>query len=473
MVLESGTRVRLAFTRERTRGVTPAGIGTPVDDVAAAADGGAAGLSKLTRASGSWIDDGFAVGQMVKAEGFADTDINANWRIAAVTATDLTVEDPGDVIDDEIAATGQKVRIMLQTLRSTSRAVNLQKEVLTSEEVDTETRQVSDVRHGFNQVVGNPGFQLSRSDYRDLIEAAFGAVFTAPTAVSGVDLATTQGTKTYTRASGSFSADGYRVGDIIIVAGFTNTESNGLKTIATVGTTTITVVEDIGADEVAAAGRTIQMQGKRCDIGTTLSTLYVERHLLATGKYQKFNGVTPNQLAMSIAPRAIVNGTMDLLGMSAKPVASASESGEDPISKSAASPYAAFDGKLYEGAALIAVVTGLEWTLANNRSLEPVIGSKFSPDVFEGDAVVTGQVTAFFENDTLLNKFINETESSIWNKLDDPNGTDFCNMVFPRVKYNGGDMDPPQRGPVPLQMPFQALLHATYKTSMWIQFSDL
>ena len=50
--VESGTRVRLAFTREAVAGTTPAGIGTVVTDIAATATGdGGAGFADRTGAS--------------------------------------------------------------------------------------------------------------------------------------------------------------------------------------------------------------------------------------------------------------------------------------------------------------------------------------------------------------------------------------------------------------------------------------
>lgn len=475
MVVESGTRVRLAFTRERVRGTTPAGIGTPVDNIAADADGGGAGLSKFTRASGSFIDDGFVAGQRVQVEGFADTNNNANWTVDSVAATELVVVDSGDVIGTEVAAAGQKVRILLQTFRATSKAVNLEKEELESEEVDTVTGQITDSRHGFNRVVGTPGFQFSRQDFDDLIEIALGGAWTEPTAVSGVDLGINGTTKVLDRASGSFVDDGYRPGDIVEVAGFANGPNNANWRVLTVAALQLTLYDpnDAIVTEVAGAGRTVDLKGKRIDIAPTLYTMFVERQFLDTGKYQKFNGVAVNEFPLNVAPRAMVNGSLNLLGMSSGAIVGASESGVSPEPKSSSSPYAAFDGTLHEGGSLIAVVTTLDWTLNRNRTLEAVVGSKFSPDVFEGDAVPTGNLTAFFESEILYNKFVNETESTIFLKLDDPDGVNFASVVFPRIKYNGGSMDPPQRGPVPLSMPFKALAHATYNTSMFVQMSHL
>ena len=77
---------------------------------------------------------------------------------------------------------------------------------------------------------------------------------TGSIATTGVNLAFTASTKTITRASGDFSSDGYASGDPIYVRG--STSNDGRFTVNTVGTTTMTVLEDL-VDESSASGRTI------------------------------------------------------------------------------------------------------------------------------------------------------------------------------------------------------------------------
>lgn len=83
----------------------------PAVNIASVANGGVAGKSKFTRAAGSWIEDGYQVGGSARAAGFATSSGAANglWVIDAVTATDLTVLDSGDVIPDETAESGQTI----------------------------------------------------------------------------------------------------------------------------------------------------------------------------------------------------------------------------------------------------------------------------------------------------------------------------------------------------------------------------
>lgn len=488
-VLASGVQVSLDYVRECVRGTTPIGLETPTDPIAADKTGAAANQLDFTDAGNAFITNGYAVGQTVTTTGFADTDLNGNWRVAAVTAGTLSVEDPGDLLGaDEVSGAGQAIEIRLLKLRSTSRNVNLQKDTLESEEVRA-SGQISDSRHGFNRVVGSPGFQLSRQDYDDIIENAMGQYWDfGPTDVSGVDLGVTQGapssdTATIDRASGSFLDDGYRPGDIITTAGFSTGANNRTKVRITVVTALVITVADIGnlmITEAAAAARTITYPGRRIDVSTLILTMTLQRGFADIGQYQKFLGTGVNQWVNSVQPTAIVGGSWDLVGMSSPAWYTSPIGNSAVVAASTNSPFAAFDGTIFEGGGLIAVATGVDWTLNRNLSGEPVIGSKFTPDLFLGNIIVTGQFTAFFLDQVLVNKFVNETESTMWYRLDDTNGTDFMSVTFPRMKYNGADMDPPAQGPVPLSMPFQALESSeqgvgagvTVATSAFIQRSN-
>ena len=129
-----------------------------------------------------------------------------------------------------------------------------------------------------------------------------------------------------------------------------------------------------------------------------------------------------------------------------------------PIAPPTNAPFAAFDGLIFDGAVNTTVATSLEFTISNNYTLEGVIGSKGSPGVFDGVMTLEGSLDVFFEDEVLYNKFFNETESSLWVRLDDPNdAAEFMNIVIPRVKYNTSEIDPPQNGPVTISMGFAGL----------------
>lgn len=485
--LASGTRASLSQARERTRNETPAGIGTPVTLISAAATASAgAGYSDFVRSTGSFTTDGFFPGQKVTTSGFGTAANNGTWVVHAVTATNLTVRDTSDVITDETAATAQAVEIRMETLRATGRNVNLEKNILESQEVDPDGQE-TDSRHGFNQVVGSPGFQLSRADYDDSIEFTMGSAWAEDIGVTSSPNLGVDGSGRFERPSGgSFIDDGFRPGDIVRTTGFSVTGNNADWRVTAVDTLLLTVVAtsdgtSTPTSETLGGSKDIALPGKRIDVGTDLCTVLIERAFADIAQYQVFNGVAYDQWQLTVEPESIINGTFNLLGMSAAALASSQVGNSNPLGSSGNSPFAAFDGEIYEGGSRIAVATSLDFTLSRNRSLNPVIGSRFSPDVFEGTAQVAGNLTAYFENATLFNKFVNETESSIWLRFDDPNdSTQFFNIVFPRVKYNGATLDPPQEGPIPLEMPFIALKKTglaipggnTINTLMTVQVSN-
>lgn len=361
----------------------------------------------------------------------------------------------------------------MKTLRATTRNVNLVKNMLESAEVRAD-RQKADVRHGFNRVEGGVGFELSGQSYDDFLAYALGGTWAAAPAVALTPtLAITGASGTITRSGGSFTADGFRPGDVIQLGSFTDPLNNVLVTIITCGTTTCTVKTKSGAllvDAAADADATFVYPGKRLDCSTTLKTITLERAFLDIGKYQVFKGVTVDKMSLNIKPEQMVGGQFDLIGMSALALAGASLGA--PSAAPGTSPYSSFDGSLFEGGLLNAVCTGLDLSLNNNRQLAGVVGSKYSPDVFDGTADLTGNVMAFFEDEVMFNKFINETESSIFCRLDDLDGTNFMSIVLPRIKYTGGSIDPPQNGPVPIAMPWRALVSSSVGTSMTIQRSN-
>ena len=72
-----------------------------------------------------------------------------------------------------------------------------------------------------------------------------------------------------------------------------------------------------------------------------------------------------------------------------------------------------FSGALKEGNATIATITSISLQIENNIEPANVVGSDVAAALVPGRINCTGTVSAYFENLNLLNKFVNETESSI------------------------------------------------------------
>ena len=357
----------------------------------------------------------------------------------------------------------------MKVLRTTSRKINVTKNMLETAEVRSD-REITDVRHGFNRVEGELGFELSLAAYDDLIEAALGGTWATGTNVATI-AAVASGNK-FTRASGSWLTDGYRPGDVVLSAGFTTGANNGQCRVTAVTATDLTVTGLTLVDEAADASQSLNLVGKRVGVGTTLTTFTFERQFLDLTKYEVFTGVAVNAMSLTISPEEIVGGSFTLVGMAHGGV-SGSPLDASPDAAPTYAPMAAFDGSIHEGGTAIATMTSLELSIEGGRDLTSVIGSATSPDVFDGKCKITGTATALFQDETLLNKFLNETESTIWVKLADPDDSSkFIAVSLYRVKYTGGEIDPPQEGPILLSLPFEALYNSTYGARIGVQRSN-
>lgn len=354
----------------------------------------------------------------------------------------------------------------MKALRVTSRNINLQKQTLGSQEKRAD-RQVADVRHGFNQVGGSLGFELSMQSFDDWLEAALGGTWATAPATASTSLATNATGNKVVRTTGSFITDGFMAGDVVTLAGFLTGGNNGVTTVLSVTALELTVAKTLVTD-VAAAARTVTATGKKLKVGSSLRSFTIERGFTDVTQYQVFAGCAINQMSLQIQPNQIIGGSFDIIGMSNTGFTGTSLG--TPTAAPSTSPFDAFTGSLYVNGVANTVVTGINIQVANGRSVQPVVGSKFSPDVFEGTATVTGQVTAFFESATIYNLFFNESEVALFFRMN--SGSDFQVWCLPRIKLTSGDMDPPQEGPIVATYNFQALVEANSGTCLAVQRSN-
>lgn len=208
----------------------------------------------------------------------------------------------------------------------------------------------------------------------------------------------------------------------------------------------------------------------RLKAGVVRRSFTVERYfgdiLSADKPYHRFTGVEFNTMSLAINANAMITGSFGVLGQNMS-TGTAIIAGATYASPTTTSPLDSFTGTLSEAGTPIAVITEISLSLENSLEARFVVGSKQSIRPSIGRSNVTGQVTAYFENSTLLDKFINETESSIEFELPDGAGNKYT-FTLPRIKYTGGQPDVDGEGPITLSMPFQALLDATTGTNIII-----
>ena len=195
----------------------------------------------------------------------------------------------------------------------------------------------------------------------------------------------------------------------------------------------------------------------------------LERNFSDIGQYQRYTGCEFDKFSLSVKPEGIVDCTFNLLGQG-QSGATTVLAGATYSAATTTSPFDGFSGSISEGGSPIALVTDVKLDLNNGLSALFVVGSPQTIQPSIGRSNVTGTVTAYFQDVVLLNKFLNETVSSLSFTIGD--GTNTITFYLPHIKYTGAPPNVAGEGPVTLSMPFQATLDATTNTNIQITRSS-
>jgi len=185
---------------------------------------------------------------------------------------------------------------------------------------------------------------------------------------------------------------------------------------------------------------------------------------LTTPVYNVFTGCRVNTMNLNIQTGGMVTGTFGILG--ANETSSTTALDASLTAAPTHPPFDSFSGSISEGGSTIGSVSALEIALDNGLDPAYVVGEDTVQQMIDGRSNVTGTLTAYFESNALLNKFLNETESSISVTLEGASGGDYT-ILIPRVKYTGAAI-PRAVGPRLYQLPFQALRDSSEATNIKI-----
>jgi hypothetical protein len=193
--------------------------------------------------------------------------------------------------------------------------------------------------------------------------------------------------------------------------------------------------------------------------GTTRRSYTVERHHTDIGKYLRSTGCSFNALSLSVAPNSMVTGSFSVIGK-AFSVASTAISGSTYSAETTTAPFDSFTGSITEGGSSIAVVTSIDLSIDNGMEALYVVGSDETLLPSIGKSTVTGSITAYFEDSTLIDKFIAETASSLSFVLTDLAGNSYT-VDLPNIKYNSGNPEVAGPGAITVSLDFVALYDAS------------
>jgi hypothetical protein len=203
-------------------------------------------------------------------------------------------------------------------------------------------------------------------------------------------------------------------------------------------------------------------------VGVTPKFFSIEDYAADIDQARLFTGMAVSTMGVSLAPNQMVTTTFGMIGKDM----TISGTQKTQTASSGNAPFDSYSGDIAIGnvasSSAVAIVTGLDFTLTNSFAPTFVIGDDSAPSLEYGRAEIEGTLTAYFEDTSLINRFLNETESELEVSVNDPTGTNAYTFLFPRIKINSADVG--VDGPTSriISMSFVALYDATEATNLKI-----
>ena len=207
-------------------------------------------------------------------------------------------------------------------------------------------------------------------------------------------------------------------------------------------------------------------------VGTTPKFLSIEDYAADIDQARLFSGCTVSSMGISIAPNQMITTTFGIVG---KDMAiSANEKTQDD--NTGAAPFDAYSGDLQIGdvgsLSASAIVTAVDFSIDNAFSPKFVIGDDSAPAIQSGRATVEGTFSAYFEDASLINRFLNETNSALSVSVDDPTGANEYTFLFPYIKINSADVSVTGEDSRMVECAFVALYDSTEESNLVIKRPD-
>ncbi|MEP9389659.1 phage tail tube protein [Mesorhizobium sp. KR9-304] len=360
-----------------------------------------------------------------------------------------------------------------QILRRVASTLSLGKDTYQSNEIRSD-RQIADFRHGTKRVSGNVSGELSPLTYADWFEASFRGTWSSAVVTAGptdfTSVAADNSTSKFTLGGGNPVTKGYRVGMIVQYTNLSDSDNNSKNfVILAFGGSNNREITVYPAPDTMTADTSFAMTS----VGRELivpATGHVSRKV-AVEIYNEDVDVarlfTENRVGgfnINLPATGMSTVDFDVMGRNM----TVYESGDAPFftSPTAATTtglLAAVNGLLRIGGSTVAVVTSASIQFQSSPSGEAVIGSNLVPEIFLGRAMVSGQMTAFFENPDLIDDFVNETEIEFLAYLTTTSAVNTPAMVIylPRIKLGAADLQTQGEGGQMITLPFQALKYET------------
>lgn len=331
-----------------------------------------------------------------------------------------------------------------RNMRRVTASFQGEKDAFASNEIRTD-QQMVDSRHGTRRSTGSLNGELAGGAYDELIAASLRRDFTAG-ATTGAVITIAAASGTFTRSAGSFVTDGFNVGTVIDVSGFTTPGNNGLFYLTGMTATVLSVAPIQGqtmAVEAEGASVTILEKGQKTFVpstGHTDDSFTAEEWYPDNTISRTFLGLQVDTMSISFSPNSMVTCDFAFLGKDAEAPTS-SQFFTSATAVNAEGTFAGQDGFMFVDGVLNGKLTSLNINLAANIQQEAVLGSVSIGAKARGKVMGTYDATAIFDSADFLGYFNNETEISIGYVVKSADESEAFAIYLPRAKVNSATTD--------------------------------
>lgn len=234
-----------------------------------------------------------------------------------------------------------------------------------------------------------------------------------------------------------FKSNQYKTGDITVASNVIGSAGTDLTTLgllpkqririkssATTANNKTVQIETITADTITlVAGETLTnmaadaaaiLIGKRISNGVEQKSLLFEKHFEDIDKLIAFTGLRVGSASLQVESSSIVTGTISFMGKQAIPAATTVAGVRQDPQTTKPMNASTNIGSLQEGGSVLSTpIKSLGLSINNNLRSKPAVGNQFPIDIGYGYCDVTGSLSAYFEDLTLLQKMIDHTETSL------------------------------------------------------------
>jgi len=224
--------------------------------------------------------------------------------------------------------------------------------------------------------------------------------------------------------------------------------------------------------EVFAAGTTLK--GRVMRNGTTLKSYSLEKAFNDIGIYEQFRGCRVADMDIALETESILTGGFSFMGKSMTITSTAVASATVAASSNPKMNASGNVARIFEGSDAVTTVTFKSLTMKVNCNTrgQAKIGSDALAGIATGVTEITGTVQAYFEDKTLVDKYLDATYTSLRFQAEDDNGKAYI-FTIPRVKYtNSQELTPGSNNDIMVELDWGAVVDSTGTYALQIDRLD-